>query len=124
MGVDVYIYIYICSSPNLIFIVYISIITIVFMLSFLMSIPITFWSTPESTHLLSIGTTITGLSRSKLIQLLIDTHLDSLIASFSITGLESEANTIKSSSNLPISKRNTPTNKRFGISLKNNKLKQ
>ena len=81
---------------------------------------ITFWSTPESTQLLSIGTSITGLSRSKLIQMLIDTQLDTLIACFSTNGLELEAQSIKLRSKLSHSKGNTPTNTRFGISLKDN----
>jgi len=85
-----------------------------------MSIPITFWSTPECTQLLSSACNITGLSRSKLIHLLIDTHLDSLIASFCANGLELEAESIKLRSKLSNIQGNSKTNTRFGISLKDN----
>tara|TARA_Y100000310_G_scaffold149989_1_gene149359 strand:+ start:467 stop:727 length:261 start_codon:yes stop_codon:yes gene_type:complete len=80
--------------------------------------PITFWALPETIKLLDIGTNITGLSRSKLIQLLIDSQLESYISLKERDSLLIEAKTIKLRSKLSHSVNMPTTNTRFGIKLK------
>ena len=80
--------------------------------------PITFWALPETIELLNIGTDITGLSRSKLIQLLIDSQLESYISLKERDSLSLEAKTIKLRSKLSHSINISNTNTRFGLKLK------
>ena len=79
---------------------------------------ITFWALPETLELLNIGTDITGFSRSKIIQLLIDSQLEDFILQRESNSLSLEAKTIKLRSKLSSSVNMSNTNTRFGIKLK------
>ncbi len=79
---------------------------------------ITFWALPETLELLDIGTKITGFSRSKIIQLLIDSQLEDFILKRESNSLSLEAKTIKLRSKLSSLANMSNTNTRFGIKLK------
>ena len=78
---------------------------------------ITFWALPETLELLNIGINKTELSRSKLIQLLIDSQLEDFILQRESNSLSIEAKTIKLRSKLSHSVNMPTTNTRFGIKL-------
>ena len=79
---------------------------------------ITFWALPETLELLDIGTKITGFSRSKIIQLLIDSQLEDFILKRESNSLSLEAKTIKLRSKLSSLANMSNTNTRFCIKLK------